>query len=176
MTYSIQTWSDNNAAYPASAARFAHIETGVYDAHVRPAARAYRSSTQAIASGAYDALSFDVERYDNDGIWSAGFPTRFTIQESGIYLVTGLVVWTTAAAGVRGIRARVNGATVIQTDVRAAMSGDAVPLFISTVWQFAAADYVEIQVLQSTGGALNTLASTAANAQTEGGVALLSYL
>jgi hypothetical protein len=33
MTYTKQTWSDNNPSYPASAARFDHIEQGVYDAH-----------------------------------------------------------------------------------------------------------------------------------------------
>jgi hypothetical protein len=32
MTYTKQTWSDNNPSYPASAARFDHIEQGVYDA------------------------------------------------------------------------------------------------------------------------------------------------
>jgi hypothetical protein len=32
MTYTKQTWSDNNPAFPASAARFDHLEQGVYDA------------------------------------------------------------------------------------------------------------------------------------------------
>jgi hypothetical protein len=33
MTYTKQTWSDNNPLFPASAARFDHIEQGVFDAH-----------------------------------------------------------------------------------------------------------------------------------------------
>lgn len=176
MTYSVQTWSDNNSAFPVSAARMAHIETGVFDAHVRPSARAYRSSAQSIATGTWDSASFDVERYDNDGIWVIGSPTRFTIQEAGIYLLWGQVAFSVNATGQRGVRLRVNGATIaasIQTNTNAT---DTTQIVCSSPWQMAAADYMEVQVFQASGGALNLAASGATNSATEGSVALLSYL
>ena len=34
MTYTKQTWSDNNPSYPGSAARFTHMEDGILNASV----------------------------------------------------------------------------------------------------------------------------------------------
>lgn len=51
---------------------------------VPPCARVTVNATEALTSGT--ALSWDVESYDTDGIWTSGTPKRLTVQTDGIYL------------------------------------------------------------------------------------------
>lgn len=60
MSYTKQTWSDNNAAYPASASRFSHIEDGIATAmDIADTAIAQSIPKQTLVSANYVATISD---------------------------------------------------------------------------------------------------------------------
>jgi hypothetical protein len=66
--YVKQTWVDGDPSKPTSAARMGVIENGIFDAHFQPAARAKRTTTQAVATSTWTLVSFDGEDFDTDTI------------------------------------------------------------------------------------------------------------
>lgn len=121
-----------------------------------PAVRAYSTVAISIANNTLTALTFNTELYDTDTMWSSGAPTRVTFTTAGVYLVTMVVAWDNNIVGDRFGQIRKNG-----TDVLARESKDTgdrsdliVPHNITIEEQFAAADYVEVMVQQTSGAAL----------------------
>jgi hypothetical protein len=123
---------------------------------VSPKARVTRSSTQSISNNTVTAVSFNSEQDDNDGIYSAGSPTRLTAARAGKYSVTGAIEWAANATGTRFLALRVNGTTYIAMARQMTVTGGATTeMHIARDWDFAASDYVEMIVFQDSGGALN---------------------
>jgi hypothetical protein len=126
-----------------------------------PRARLWRSTNQAIATGAGQAVAFDTARYSVGGGWSAApNPSRWTAPVSGLYRVEGGAYFDSVAGGNRRLFfLRVNGATLIAAEERyPPAAGVQFPAAtLSAPYQFAAGDYVELVLQQDSGGNVNAL-------------------
>ncbi|MEX2103082.1 MAG: hypothetical protein WD805_03895 [Gaiellaceae bacterium] len=129
-----------------------------------PAARAQHKdtlpvTTQAVPSGTFTKVTFDVETYDTDGMFDPAAPTRLTVKTPGVYLVTGAVRWDPNATGSRSIGIVRNdiGIAFLAADTRDAVAtaSTATRQNVSTVARLAAGDYVELKAEQTSGGSLN---------------------
>jgi len=126
-----------------------------------PACRIYNSASISIPTGALTVLTFDSERYDTDSMHSTSVNTsRITINTAGVYILTGTVSFPANATGFRQTALRLNGGTFIASDVRASIA-TGIELIIATTWKFAAADYVELLVQQTSGAPLNVTSLSA---------------
>jgi len=121
----------------------------------------FNNGTQSISSGAFTALTFNAEDFDDGGLHSTVSNTsRITIPTNmaGIYLVGGGTSCAAHATGVRQMRIRKNGGTdTFGGDARAgfSVSGIGPIVTMQTLMSLAAADYIELEVFQDSGGALN---------------------
>ena len=126
-----------------------------------PACRVFNSSAISVATGALVLLTFNSERFDNDGIHSTTTNTgRLTCVTAGAYLITGAFSFAASAAGSqRSGLVRLNGVTQIGNLDAQRNGASATSLTISTIYKLAVGDYVELGVFQDTGGSLNVNAS-----------------
>lgn len=123
-------------------------------------ARVYNSAAISIPNSAFTALTFDSERYDTDGLHDTSTNTsRLTCTRGGIYLITAHVVFAANTAGVRYVNIRLNGTTDIASHGGSASNAFETAYSVSTIYQLAVGDYVEVRVFQSSGGALNVNSS-----------------
>lgn len=119
-------------------------------------ARVRRSTDKLMTTGSYEALNFDTEDYDNDGLWNPGdFTDRLTFQTPGIYLIIGQLNWAASAGGRRLIQLKhsVDGNIGI-TELGIANESNVWRAHISTTWPCLASQYVGLYVYQSSGGDL----------------------
>lgn len=124
-----------------------------------PQARAFNSANISIPNNAVTALTFDSERHDTGALHSTSSNTgRLTAPSAGLYAIGACVRWNPTGGGTRQLYLRLNGATFIAEQVGDFTSGAAVMQTIETQYRLAATDYVEVVVLQQSGGALNVLA------------------
>lgn len=130
--------------------------------------RVYNNANISVANAAWTALTFNTERFDlYDGAASTFHSTvsntgRITIPASlgGYYIIGGHVEFATNTTGQRGIRIIHSvGATELAGEQTQAIGVN--PNAVSVVTGFAlnAAEYVTLEVYQSSGAALNALAS-----------------
>ena len=102
------------------------IETGVYEAHLQPAVRAYHNANQSIANNTVTAVALNSERFDQTaGAAAAHHDTatnnsRLTCLYAGIYQITAHAAWDSNATGLRKLFIRLNGATQITPTVTCA--------------------------------------------------------
>jgi len=125
-------------------------------------ARMVRTTNQSVSNNTATMLSFTgaVADFNTNSVWAGGTPTRFTAPFTGRYFLGAGVKWAAASAGIRRLRAQVNGsATLIDahTNTEAGTSNVQYQT-ISMVWQLNATDYVEYEAFQTSGAALNVLA------------------
>ena len=119
-----------------------------------PHCRVYNSANISIPNNTLTALTFDSERVDTDTMHSTVTNTgRITMTTAGWYDVGAGIQWPAATAGDRGIFIRMNGVSYL-TGLRFS-SATLIDQAVSTQWQFAAGDYIEVVVLQVSGAALN---------------------
>lgn len=127
--------------------------------------RIFNSANQAVASGAWTAITHNSERYDTDSMHSTVSNTsRITIQTAGKYALFGCLAWAASALGkIRGSAIMLNGTTFIVVHALSVAwdVANAVVLPVSTVYDLAINDYIELMGFQDTGGNLNSV--TAAN-------------
>lgn len=122
----------------------------------RPHCRVYNSSSISVANNTNVALTFNSERQDVGAMHSTSSNTgRITVTDAGFYRVGGGVEFASNGTGRRSIAIRLNGATYIAAHSANADAAAAHQMTISTEYQFAATDYVELVVFQTSGGALN---------------------
>src|SRR3990167_9707136 len=122
-------------------------------------ARVYNSGDIAnIVTATITTLTFDSERYDTDTIHSTSSNTsRLTATTAGKYLIWGSATW--AFTPVNGaIFIWLNGTTYI---ARHQPAVDYRTMNVSTVWDMAAGDYVELRVEQNSGGNISISAISA---------------
>lgn len=122
--------------------------------------RIHKSADVAIANNTLTALTFDEEYYDRYEMHSlAAVTNRITIPLDGVYLVGANIRWASNSAGDRLIGIRINGANFLCADSRrpAATAGRTTDQCCSTIWEFTTGDYIEVLVLQDSGGNLDVL-------------------
>lgn len=128
-------------------------------------ARVYKAADQSITTATDTAVNLDSEFFDSDTFHdNATNNTRITIPASmgGYYMIGGNVLWASNATGQRQCYLRKNGSlgTVIATTSLPAVAATVAHQNVSTLYQFAAADYMELIVFQSSGGNLAVTATT----------------
>jgi hypothetical protein len=122
-----------------------------------PRAIVTHNATQSIATATTTVLTFNTESSDVTGMHSTVTnPSRLTVQtgEDGFYLITGWVDFAANATGQRTIAILLNGAFLVRHTVDAAASGDTY-LTIAFHYALTAAQYLELAVVQNSGGNLN---------------------
>jgi len=126
--------------------------------HSIPAARVTRSSAQAIPDSQNTSLAFDQERYDTADVHdNATNNSRLTAPVPGIYAVTAQFTWGgSAGSGSRFAGLMKNGSTLIARSQELPGDDDE---NITTQVRLVAGDYVEVLVLQTSGGSLNVAAN-----------------
>ena len=102
----------------------------------------------------------DIDSYDPQG-WFDNANDRITVGQAGFYNITANVGFATNATGRRLVQILVNGSDRGSVNVTAATAGTTL-LTVSTNVYLVATDYVEVQALQQSGGALNTVSVTGA--------------
>lgn len=125
-------------------------------------ARAYNSTNISVVNaGSGTALTFDSERYDTNTIHSTSSNTgRLTCQTAGLYIITANIRFAANSTGARGLYIRLNGTTFIgDISIPTVPSPDNTDLTVTVQYELVANDYVEAVAYQSSGGALNVLAS-----------------
>ena len=124
----------------------------------RASARIYITADQAVANNILHTVSFDTVAFDQGGLVNlAAFPTRVTAPEDGIYIATAGGVWDTNTVGGRFhfINSNLAGGTTLSES-----SSDAVVqvgFSITGLFEFTSGQYVELIVLQNSGGSRNLL-------------------
>ena len=121
------------------------------------AARIYNSADETLSTSAtITTVTFNSNRYDAGGISSSD---RFTIATPGVYRIGANVRFASNATGQRVLYLRINGGTYIAITTQPAISGGPTDCTIVTEYALVATDYVQLQALQSSGGALNITAA-----------------
>lgn len=125
-------------------------------------ARVYNDAAISHAtSGAWQSLTFNQERFDTDTIHSTSSNTgRLTATTAGKYIISGCLSWATNGTGTRIVRIFLNGTTPIERDSKGANSAATVDQTITTIYDLAADDYVELAGWQNSGGALDIKATS----------------
>lgn len=119
---------------------------------------AYRETALSIADVTGVAVTFGAEEYDTDAIHdNATNPSRFTVPagKGGKYRLTATVRWAANATGYRRLEFKKNGVDVNLAVQAPGMTGTYISQVHTRTIDLAAADYVEVQVTQNSGGALN---------------------
>jgi hypothetical protein len=121
-------------------------------------ARVHHDADQTFTTATPASLSFNSERWDTDLIHSPSTNnSRLTCRTAGRYLILGQIMWE-AGAGYRQLSIRLNGATQIAIDTRDATSASAgTAQIVSTVYDLAVDDYVELRARQDSSGDLDVI-------------------
>lgn len=128
-------------------------------------ARVFRSSDQTLTTSVQTPITFDSERFDSDAFHSTVSNTdRIVIPASsgGYYMIGGHVSFAANATGIRQLILTLNGTTGIcrSGNVAGTAAGNT-ELSVTTLYQFAAADFITCDAFQTSGG--NLAASAQAN-------------
>ena len=147
----------------ATAAAFNVVTADINNLIVPPAVSCLRSTTQSIANGTDVFVTWPIEVYDTDGMFTAGSDT-VTIQTAGIYMITCNVLYAANATGYRVVTILKNGASA--GDVNAAISAGwisatTIPTVVNAAvtTSFAASDTIKV-VLNHTAGTALDIGST----------------
>lgn len=128
-------------------------------------ARATANAVTSLTNATWTAIALATESFDSHAFHDlVTNNSRLTIPTGwgGKYLITGVGSFAATAAGKRGARLLLNGATVIAIHFQdyAAVGTYAVRLPVQTTYALAATDYVQLQCFQDTGGAINSESAT----------------
>lgn len=151
-------WVDGSTV--ATAAKANIWEDGIFNAHLQPAVHVFHNANQTITTSTTTALAFNSERFDTAGGTAAAHHdtvtnnSRLTALYAGKYLITANVDWGVSApnTGVRQSMIRLNGTTVIaQTMVGVAGASSRTTTNVTTIYDLAVNDYVEVTVFHDAG-------------------------
>lgn len=122
-------------------------------------ARVYNNANITISTASDTALTFNSERYDADTIHDTGSNTsRLTCKTAGKYIIVGHVEFASNATGARQVFIRLNGTTDIGRQAYLS-PGSATRFCITTIYDLALNDYIELVVWQNSGGNLDVVAA-----------------
>lgn len=141
------------------------LRKGQPSANGRPSVGVERQAPQSIAHGTLTNVAFDTALENSAGMWSAGTPTRITSVANGVYAISAQIVWDANAVGERRITIRKNGGAASNSSnwMAVTVAGVVTAQNLAT-FQFGlnVGEYVELEVGQSSGGALNVIAALGA--------------
>lgn len=109
-------------------------------------------SSQTITTATNTDLSFDVALYNPDTLWVVGSPTIMTTIVSGVYTITGSVLWSGMATdSYQRARITVNGSP-IGGAAAGAVAGKVGMVNPSFQVRLSAGDTIGVEVRQESGG------------------------
>ncbi|WP_239404634.1 hypothetical protein [Frankia sp. Cj3] len=115
------------------------------------------SGTQSIPNATATALTFDLESVDNrNGHSTSSNTSRYTFQETGLYLLGGMVSFAGNTTGERAIALRYNNTLDIGGSSASSVGATDQGLSVLTVNPGTAGDYIELRAYQGSGGSLNS--------------------
>ena len=124
--------------------------------------RVTATATQSLTNNTLAKIAFNtasstpnIDSYDPQG-WFDNANDRIVIGQAGFYNITANVGFATNATSRRLVQIQVNGADRGSVQVTASAAATTL-LSVSTNLYLAVNDYVEVQALQQSGGALNTV-------------------
>lgn len=117
---------------------------------IQPATRVRSDAAQAITSGVWTLVTFNLERYDTDAMHSTSTNTsRITVPANGagIYRIGANVNLSATGARTTGARILLNGTTVIASQVHQSYTTPAINVEhnLSCDYSLNVGDYVEVQ-------------------------------
>ena len=121
-----------------------------------PRAKVTASGTQSISDNTATSVAWNSETYDSDGMHdNATNNERLTIVsgEDGIYLFGALITFASNTTGIRTITVRKNGSGIFSSIVAPASSTTSMVVVFPPL-DLVATDFIDLQVLQNSGGAL----------------------
>lgn len=119
-------------------------------------ARVTHNVDQSIPNGTVTTLAFNTESFDTDAIHdTVTNNSRLTCKTAGVYAIFGGLRFASNATGRRFALILLNGITNIAVYSSNADAGGQHQMTISHMYKLAVNDYLELQVLQTSGGALN---------------------
>ena len=136
--------------------------TGIVTNAGQPTAYVTKSGAQTLTHNTPAAVTFDTESYDVGNAHDNSTNNhRLTVPTGagGTYMIVGNVSYVANSAGLRAAALIKNGATVLASVVINAVVGDGTAMQAVAVAQLAAADYVHLSVLQTSGGNLDASVS-----------------
>lgn len=123
-------------------------------------ARVFHNANQSIPNLTATILAFNSERYDTDTIHDPVINnSRLTAKTAGKYVIIGNIFWTSFVGGRRTFNFRLNGATIIANEEMPIAPGGISYGALSTIYDLALNDYIELAVFQSSGAGLSILVS-----------------
>lgn len=133
-----------------------------------PRVAVYRSVVQSIPNAVATSTIWNFLEYDTDGMWSPTlFPERITCRTAGLYLFNATVGYSSGSAAGYRYAYFTKNATIRYYAQTLLYDRDAVSVNwnISAQIFLSAGDYVTVDNIQNSGGALNSAASSATNRQ-----------
>lgn len=138
--------------------RLSDYLTYVLPCLLREGARVGNGINLSIPHNTWTTLTFNTQTYDTDTIHSTTVnPSRLTCKTAGKYLIIAHCVFDSNATGTRKILILHSSGPNIDYYLVDAQSTDRTGLLVSTLYPMAVNEYVEIEVYQNSGGALNIL-------------------
>ncbi len=126
--------------------------------------RVHQSGTQSIPDTSATAVALGAEDTDADpnGLMHDNVTNnnRITARTAGLYHLGAWLQFASSATGYRYSTLRLNGTTILVQDTRAGVSGTPTDVSLYTTYPLAASDYVELLVIQTSGGALTLSQAT----------------
>lgn len=124
-----------------------------------PRCLVYQTATSSTTNGASTVITFDTEQYDTDTMHSTSTNTgRITATTTGLYTVFGQVCMASNATGTRTLSLVKNGTTTVSNARLQSVIATNAYIDLEVDVQLTAGDYVELTMLQTSGGALSTVA------------------
>lgn len=135
-------------------------------AKIKAGIRVERTTSQTISNASwqtatYDTIDWESLPSDLTSQFSIGVPGRLTCRVAGLYYLNAQIRFAANATGTRGLAIQVNAVSVTG-EHRGAFSTQDAQLNISCAYPMVIGDYVQVLLYQSSGGNLNTIASSKA--------------
>jgi hypothetical protein len=130
----------------------------------------YKSADQSLSNVTTTVVTWDSEHYDTNAFHSTVTNnSRITIPANygGKYLIQVTLNWNSNSTSYREARIRLNGSTLLAYSPIQAASSGGVANTLNVVKILAAADYIEIQGEQASGGALSISGGNTYSAQVQ---------
>lgn len=141
-------------AHPAVAGKVLRSTATIMEWGGYIAGLAYRSTDQSISNNTNTNAQFGSAPISQSVTWSSGDNTKLTIGVTGVYLI-GFVYKFDSGSGTRMANIIKNGSATVLPSRIPAVSGDGTSFGVSNLVSLTAADYLQLQVWQNSGGSLN---------------------
>lgn len=117
---------------------------------------------QNISNNTWTYLSFEVEVFDTDNMWSSAADQRLTFQRNGRYLVGYNVQWQASGTGRRTVICQRDDGSVVMEDIEESPNGTFSTYQENSRLIYArAGQYVRLQVFQNSAADLSILSNAA---------------